>query len=577
MSDTYSIFLDRPDTGPMSQSLNFYSSDMLQNDTLLPLPIGEQSHTISQFPVGPSDGYGLEPHQVPPAPDLTTRYSYYSTEEDNEPQLATTLLSNPNDTFARLPMNLHYDNNPNKLQECMLDSMAQHHEEGMPLPVPLYVAQDAVGEVQRQFQHLNTHHPMVHMEYLPWPAYQSDTNISTSASHIEHMSAVRGKIPMASFDLQPNVLPKFEVPHYRTDFRGEYSHTVNEPITCHSPFGAYGTHEHVCSVDGQFFKSEESTAVSSARQLPAQEHLLKTPRRRPVKKETKTVSHGISTASKSDSKGGMSPKTSFASLKSTKGSNKQASTKNDTTTNTQAKGVGSSAHQVYKIVRGITAGGAITRPSKQEPEIGNKYVPAELIIHGALMDELCHLLWNQAERADRRRIIRLERVQVGQKVHALFLIVGLALIHPKATPPPPGVDVVEFSCLECHSSEVDFEYENTSDRNYYITSVEVIGIIEVLIGIRDMDSMLRRKERGRIRSNLMPFWLKKPVSSKKNSSHKLVDPRMEFARRIMAYKIRKPRGFDKDVRILQWNRLVPALQRALQCYYVEVPDNEVTA
>ena len=42
----------------------------------------------------------------------------------------------------------------------------------------------------------------------------------------------------------------------------------------------------------------------------------------------------------------------------------------------------------------------------------------------------------------------------------------------------------------------------------------------------------------------------------------------------MGYEIRKPRGFDKEVRILRWDKLVPALQRALQSYYTEIPIND---
>lgn len=226
----------------------------------------------------------------------------------------------------------------------------------------------------------------------------------------------------------------------------------------------------------------------------------------------------------------------------------------------------------FRIVRGITAGGASTRPPKQEPGLGCRFVPVELAIHSASMDDLCLLAWDDSEMADRRRIIRIERTQNGAKVNAAFLVVGLAAAHPSPAPAPPGTDVLEVSCLQCFSLEADRDDKDDRDLNYYITSVEVVGIVEMLIYMRDMDPVLRRRERGRIRSNLMPFWLKKAVLSKKNSKSEPDDPRMAFARRIMAYDVRKPRDFDKDVRILRWEKLVPALQRALQCYYVEVPE-----
>jgi len=110
---------------------------------------------------------------------------------------------------------------------------------------------------------------------------------------------------------------------------------------------------------------------------------------------------------------------------------------------------------------------------------------------------------------------------------------------------------------------------------YYITSVEVVGIVELLIGTQLAEPQERRKERGRIRSNLVLFWLKKPVSLRiqegRNSGHtNNKDLRYELAKRIMSYDIRRPRGFDKEVRILRWDKLIPALKRALQSYYVEL-------
>lgn len=225
-----------------------------------------------------------------------------------------------------------------------------------------------------------------------------------------------------------------------------------------------------------------------------------------------------------------------------------------------------------KIVRGITTGGAPTRPPA-ERKPGYDYLPLKLVIEGALTNELCFLQWNANEITDRRRIIRIERTQRGTVLHVLFLIVGLALANPEPAPAAAGVDVLEFSCLECLSSEVGENLgAGARSKSFYVTSVEIVAIVEMLIGILDMDAMLRRKERGRIRSNLTPFWLKRPISSKRNNQFDHLNPRMVFARRIMAYNVRKPRGFDKDVRILPWENLIPALNRALQCYYVEVPE-----
>jgi hypothetical protein len=135
---------------------------------------------------------------------------------------------------------------------------------------------------------------------------------------------------------------------------------------------------------------------------------------------------------------------------------------------------------------------------------------------------------------------------------------------------------------EEESSQYDYKTcSSVARKRYYITSVEVVKIVELLIGTGLQDSQERRRERGRIRSNLVPFWSRKSISTRLSnqdirSSPTIdanVDFRVELATRIMSYDIRKPRGFDKEVRILKWEKLVPALMRALQSYYAEVPDD----
>ena len=49
---------------------------------------------------------------------------------------------------------------------------------------------------------------------------------------------------------------------------------------------------------------------------------------------------------------------------------------------------------------------------------------------------------------------------------------------------------------------------------------------------------------------------------------------LSWLKELWVGEIRKPRGFDKEVRILRWDKLVPALQRALQSYYTEIPIND---
>ncbi|KAI3404698.2 hypothetical protein KGF56_002532 [Candida oxycetoniae] len=313
-----------------------------------------------------------------------------------------------------------------------------------------------------------------------------------------------------------------------------------------------------------------------------------------------------------------------------------------TTTATHYYKNGSSSSQLipskrYRVVRGVSAGGCTTRPPKESISSDSTYLPVNLELRGASVEDICFPTWTPSEKEDRRRIIRIERIQRGPTLIANFSIVGSAKENPITLPAPPNVDVIEVSCLECDVKMND-DYDSPSSEDevsstsspkigsksphhytkndpvsgsyyqYYITSVELVEIVELLIGTEFKDAAEKRRERGRVRSNLVPFWSKKSISSKmsdtsastthahsdngnsssslstsvpiltstslsSNHSHNLTnqDYRSELARRIMGYDIRKPRGFDKEVRILRWDKLVSALKRALQSYYTEIP------
>lgn len=256
----------------------------------------------------------------------------------------------------------------------------------------------------------------------------------------------------------------------------------------------------------------------------------------------------------------------------------------------------------YRVIRGVSAGGCSTRPPKQSSDSDLIFLPVQLDIEGASVEDICYPRWNMGEKKDRRRIIRIERSQYGPKLLVNFSIVGAADENPLTTPAGPDVDVVEVSCLECTvRPNDDYDSQSSDDEKslagqttyvrgedgeaylYYITSVEVVEIVELLIGTQLNDPAERRRERGRVRSNLVPFWSKKSISSRMDSSNGGLpnangptnqDYRVELAKRIMGYEIRKPRGFDKDVRILRWDKLVPALKRALQSYYTEIPHQD---
>ncbi|KAG7840171.1 hypothetical protein KL942_002970 [Ogataea angusta] len=246
--------------------------------------------------------------------------------------------------------------------------------------------------------------------------------------------------------------------------------------------------------------------------------------------------------------------------------------------------------KTYPLVRGLNSGGSTTKPPPPDRTGRSQYLKCKLSIVDGDEESVCLPEWSELEKEDKRRIIRIERRQRLNEVIVSFHILGSA--EQETRPAPDGVDVVEVSCLECYQSLDYPEDDDTTvvtrggveplSRQFYITSVEVIKIVELLIGSQSTNQKECRAERGRIRSNLVPFWSKKPISSKKvtpsESGGEFVgktnaDLRNELAQRIMSYETRKPRRFDKEVRVLEWRKLVPALRRALQSYYVKIPND----
>ncbi|ANZ73577.1 BA75_00004T0 [Komagataella pastoris] len=269
-------------------------------------------------------------------------------------------------------------------------------------------------------------------------------------------------------------------------------------------------------------------------------------------------------------------------------------------------------HSWVPLVRGRTFGGSNCRPPKKPLLPGTRYAAAHLRLEYSSYEDMCLPEWNEYELKDNRRIIRIERRYDSNEIVASFSIVGSAVENQETRPVSnPDVKVLEVSCLKClindnESEEEHFVDENAADEEhhcvtepqkpsferdlngrthkisristgckYYITSVEVIKIIELLVGSSSIsDPQQRRKERGRVRSNLAQFWSKYLVSSSKKNMRRLSLPACndeylaELAHRINTYEIRKPRIFDKSIKILEWPRLGPALQRAFQSYYM---------
>lgn len=220
----------------------------------------------------------------------------------------------------------------------------------------------------------------------------------------------------------------------------------------------------------------------------------------------------------------------------------------------------------YNIVRG-GLGGPNNRPILDNPNV--KYLPLKLRVLNASASAINTTPWTPEEVDDGRRIIRVERIQNGASLEVLFKVVKPESIKPVGVSGREGIDWVEVSMIKFDSKSMD------DTEGYFMTSVEFIEVIECLIGHKTLVHSERRKARGRIRLNLMRFWLKTPLPSRDSLKSGEHDSQVvELALKIRKYSVSKPPGFNKEVRIMPWEKLVAAMQHALEYYFAEVPIGE---
>ncbi|GMM29516.1 hypothetical protein DAMA08_022610 [Martiniozyma asiatica (nom. inval.)] len=244
----------------------------------------------------------------------------------------------------------------------------------------------------------------------------------------------------------------------------------------------------------------------------------------------------------------------------------------------------------YKLVRGIHTGGLMGKPQlSNDAKDSFTFERVKLKFKGSKELDICFPEWSKEEIEEGRRIVRFEKVQFNETILITCSIVKLNIGIPDSGIGENGNLYLEISCLRCISDDRFGETDNVHiiaapgtnikhlPSKYYVTSVDVLKLVEFLINMpKDLRLIEKRKERGRIRSNLVSFWSKNSVSTKlpvrpstkgKTNAHF----RLDLANNIMSYKYRKPRGFDKEVRVLEWKVLIKALKRALLNYFVEIP------
>lgn len=153
--------------------------------------------------------------------------------------------------------------------------------------------------------------------------------------------------------------------------------------------------------------------------------------------------------------------------------------------------------------------------------------------------------WTEFEQTEGRRMFRVTRQRNGVSINAHFDVIDQNCF----TFPSDGESkYLVVSCL--------YNPCKNSDEHFYITSVEVLKLVNLLIGYKETSTKARKEDKGRIRSNLCSY-LEKPCSGSEWQS---------FLDRINDYSHHKPIDFPKEVRLMKWSSLNEALQKAVLFY-----------
>ena len=142
--------------------------------------------------------------------------------------------------------------------------------------------------------------------------------------------------------------------------------------------------------------------------------------------------------------------------------------------------------------------------------------------------------WTPEEWTEKRRLVRFWRSQNGRIVNAEFEAVAPNDKSPKGT------------CISCM-------YWGGTHRRCYVTSVDAIKILEMLVGLR-----FDVQEKNRVRRNVEGFH---PMTMSKDK-----EETDAFFRVIMGYGHPKPRNIDKKIKVFEWKDLAPMLGKIMSKY-----------
>lgn len=171
--------------------------------------------------------------------------------------------------------------------------------------------------------------------------------------------------------------------------------------------------------------------------------------------------------------------------------------------------------------------------------------------------------WSARERSEGRRLVRVLKSQEKNVLSIDLVILSLDV----------GEGSHKFDMLDCHVdiSCLKYNHENSGFAEFFITSLDVIRIVEYFIGTAGKNYSVRRRERARIRSNLGPLWHR---YYRYLESNQMRGTLQMFFERIQACEISKPVKVSKSIRLLLWANLNHALYKALDFYRVMVPESK---
>lgn len=149
--------------------------------------------------------------------------------------------------------------------------------------------------------------------------------------------------------------------------------------------------------------------------------------------------------------------------------------------------------------------------------------------------------WTSEERKTNRRLVQFWQSQNGRFVNAGFERV------------PPDDKTPKNTCVNC----IYWDHPCEDRRGCYVTSVDTISILELLVGMR-----FDVPEKNRVRRNLEGFG---PITMHKGQKNTDKDTD-DFYRLIMTLPYPKPRNIEKAIKVYPWKVLGLMLKKVMRKY-----------